>query len=273
MRFWVIIGVTTLVFGCSGPQRVEPAARSEPALAAPTPSRSDAGSDAGELPTEAASPAPIAAPEIGPNIAVVEVRPGHYAGSFRYHNFSSCSRSWSDYTARTSFVMDLGEDGVATACRGRRIDHAGPDFREAAEEQQGFRGPWRRDGDAIEIQLALDDAACPQRRGYTNLEPLPWHMRCRGLAPTEPGAGPLPGPVLACQFATRVYTEELGYALPRILSGEWMLLGDGHGVQALSDYRRFGDEQAWVRPSSAPVLFDEWTRPFGEQTGSTPADR
>lgn len=206
---------------------------------------------------------PFVEPELRAKVRVVEVRPGRYSGSYYYHQFSSCSRSFSDYTARSSLTLDLREGGVAVACRGRRIDRVNPDGRMAVEEQQGFRGSWRRDDGTIDVELDLDDGSCPQRRGYSNRVPEPWHLRCRAFVSVDAAAGPLPGPALACQFATPVYTEELGYALPGILTGDWVFLGDGPGLRVLYDNGGpLGDDRAWVRPARALIQNDEWTRPF-----------
>lgn len=187
---------------------------------------------------------------------------GRFALSMRWHQYSSCSQSWDDTSVRTSFVLELGGGGVATACRGKRMDSAGPGYSQAMEEQQGFRGRWVREGEELDVWLELDAEACPQRRGYTNREPQRWHLSCRELPPRA--GWPLPGKVLGCRFVDRAYTEELGYtvSLPG-LEGEWMLLGAGDGLRVEYDGDEFSYEpKLEVTWSPRPVLADEWTRPF-----------
>jgi hypothetical protein len=62
-----------------------------------------------------------------------------------------------------------------------------------------------------------------------------------------------------------VYTEELGYALPGILTGDWMFLGEGSGLRVFYDNGGpMRDDQAWVRPAKALIQNDEWARPMDE---------
>jgi hypothetical protein len=84
----------------------------------------------------------------------------------------------------------------------------------------------------------------------------------------RPGHTALPGPGLACRFATRVYTEELGYAMPGPLPGEWLLLGKGDGfLVKWDDAGPMRPEQQSVRPSLRRIEADEWTRAFRADAG------
>src|SRR4051812_45426427 len=77
------------------------------------------------------------------------------------------------------------------------------------QEQQGFRGRWAKHGTSIDVDLALDGTVCSQQRGYVNLAPMPWHLRCSAVAPA-PGNAILIAPVLVCTFAEPVYAEPIG---------------------------------------------------------------
>ena len=102
--------------------------------------------------------------DLPPDVPVSAPEPARYASSLSYHQFSSCSRSWSDYNARSSMVLTLAEGGRVSACRGREVNRANPDGPSRMMEQQGFRGTWKPDGAYIDVQLALDDKACPYKK-------------------------------------------------------------------------------------------------------------
>ena len=176
----------------------------------------------------------VAHADLGADVVAVAPEPGRYGALLVYHQYSSCSQSWSDYSARSTFVLSLDAGGDATACRGRQARHAGPDFTEGLAEQQGYRGRWSREGPWVSVTLDLDPGTCPQRRGYTNLAPRPWRLRCTGVEPS-PSHPNLTTAVLACQPLPESATERTGYAMTGFLPGEWLLLGPGNGVQAETD--------------------------------------
>lgn len=201
-------------------------------------------------------------PDVGAGLSASLAQPGHYAADVRYHQESACSQSWDSYHAHGSLVLDLGADGRATACRGKHMTEVGPDYRMEMMEQQGFRGTWRRDGAWMDVTLALDDSTCTQRRGYTNREPTPWHLRCVALTPEANGGSPITLPVLGCQFVTAVYAEALGYQVEGVLAEGWVLLGAGAGVRVDLEQgalmAQLEDRFVLARPTT-PITNDAWT--------------
>jgi hypothetical protein len=235
---------------------VSAAAASRPAPAAPSPA--------------VGAFAPPADVPLGERVSVTRAGPGRYAAAIRYRQESQCSQSWAVYQARTTFVLELEAGGTARACRGRHALSQGGGWRSgtrdpprALDEQQGYAGRWRPDGPWIEVDLPLSDQPCPQIRGYLNRAPDPWRLRCLALVPDRHPL--LPGPVLACRFAARVYTEELGYAIPGLLPGEWLVLGAGPGLRLEREELPYvgAGERTVVRAAEPPVEIGEWREARG----------
>lgn len=215
--------------------------------------------------------------------AVAPPAPGHYSAHISWSQESSCSRSWASDQITASFVLDLASDGAVTACRGKQHRHAsGSQERDRPErpsryvmqEQQGFRGTWERDGDWIDVRLGLDPDACPQRRGYTNREPEPWHLRCKTARPAHDANLPAGSDLLACQWVDPVYSEELGYKIFGVMEGQWFLLGAGHGLRIQQHDQGFVamEDVLSIRVARTPVRPDDWTRPVPPPS-APPADR
>lgn len=187
----------------------------------------------------------------------------HYATLVRYDQLSSCSQSWSLFTSSASFVLDLEPDGSATACRGREFDQTGGGWDDESShmrvrEQQGFAGIWRQDGAWVDLKLQLDDGPCEQLRGYVNLEPKPWHLRCRSFDHSTLVS--LPSRVFACQFVGGS-SEDLGYATYGILDdvqGSWMVMGDGPGVEVRVVEDDMRAEPPTVQRARAPIGAESW---------------
>lgn len=233
---------------------------------AEVPAQASAAAAAELDPSDPQAPLPDPGVELGEGLRVERLSPGHYAMLTDYHQMSSCSRSYSNYHARTSLVLDLRRDGVASACRGKAEDHIGgsrsgsdpPDTRRM-REQQGFTGTWSRDGAWIDVALALADEPCPQQRGWLNREPKPWKLRCLAVLPK---AHPkLPRPALICQIHGAP-SEALGYQITDVLPGEWMILGGGKGLVVQQSDEPFGGPELSIRPASAAIRFDAWSKPL-----------
>ena len=202
---------------------------------------------------------------VGDGVVVRPVRPGHYAASTYFYQYSSCSRSSSSYSAQTSLVLDLDENGTASGCRGKHSRHnggprGGSHFAYQTREQQGLSGAWRPHDAWIQVDLALSDEPCPQQRAYTNKDPKPWKLRCLAIEPK--GHRVLPRPTLACQFAEPTYTEGLGYAVPDVLPGEWLLLGAGKGLVAEWRDEPMTSRRVSVVPATQRITVDAGAKPF-----------
>lgn len=187
-----------------------------------------------------------------------------WAGELRVVSEGSCSQSWASVSSRSKVVLDLADDGSASGCRALDYHHMGgsweaadePPERTARRERQGMRGSWRRRGEWIELRLApVDDVAgCATTVEPPRREPAPaWHLLCARV--TSRPEGPLPVPVLACRFETRLYTDELGYTTGHVLSGDWILLATEPGVVAsITDYSPgLYDEELQLAPAQATI--------------------
>lgn len=209
--------------------------------------------------------------ELGEALRLERISPGHYSMLTDYHQMSSCSRSYSHYHARTSLVLDLRLDGVASACRGKAEDHIGgswsgsdPPETTRMREQQGFVGTWSRDGAWIDVTLELAHEPCPQQRGWVNREPKRWKLRCLAVLPKAHPT--LPRPALICQIH-KAPSEALGYQISDVLSGEWMILGGGKGLVVQQSDEPFGGPELSIRPASEAIRFDAWSKPLPKLPG------
>jgi hypothetical protein len=272
-RLWPLVLALPLIACIDGPSHASPTLSLPSAHRAELDATAVSEPEATEAPSITSTPA---VPDVGADLTVSPALAGHYATDVRYHHESACSRSWDSYTSHTSLVLDVSDDGTATACRGKHMDDVGPESHLEMMEQQGFRGTWRRDGAWMDLDLALDDAACPQRRGYTNREPSPWHLRCVALSPTSGSASAVTLPVLGCQFVTPVYTEALGYEVEGVLPDPWILLGEGHGVRVVLDKGALManlEDRFVLTRAPAPITNDAWTAPFEAPEPAAPGPR
>jgi hypothetical protein len=160
------------------------------------------------------------APEVGRWSVVVdkEIRAVHARNHYRE-------------TTRVSLVLELGQDGAATACRGHssQSSNSGPkvDRVDRTREQQGYQGTWQATEDGLVIDLVPADTPCSQERAYTNLAPGWWHLTCR-IASVTPAAPP----ALVCQLANGQLTFEEGYGLNvPVAGGRAIVLGQGNGLR------------------------------------------
>ena len=121
----------------AGPVAEVPAIAGRPAAVGTAAARGEGG-----LP-----PLPDPPVELGDKLLLDHFTPGHFAMVASWHQFSSCSRSYSDYSAQASLVLELREGGAASACRGRETNEVsgsqrgdgGPDVRRM-KERQGVAG-------------------------------------------------------------------------------------------------------------------------------------
>lgn len=158
-----------------------------------------------------------------------------FASLTSFDQFSSCSRSWAHYTAKTAMVLSLQEDGTAQACREKRADSVDPDTTWRTEDRLGMTGTWSRDGDWIDLSLRPGGGGCPGESVSTRPAPADWLLRCTQATP--PAEADIPGEPLVCRFTAPVYSESLGFQVFGLLPypGEWIVLGDGAGLSIVQD--------------------------------------
>jgi hypothetical protein len=212
---------------------------------------------------------------------------GRYAMILDAEEHGGCSQSHFDSASRASIVLSLDDDGGASGCRGRRWtsivasnmplgeEDPHPDTTQLVE-QQGMRGRWREVGDALRIDLALDDTVCPPTRNAASLEARPWSLECVAVAPSKAGldAEKLepPFPALACKLVdfprdvgVGAYPHDAGYTVaePFLFFGrDTIFLAPDPGV--VIEEHAYGalspdGMRTWKRPSS-PITFDAWSR-------------
>jgi hypothetical protein len=194
--------------------------------------------------------------------------------------------SWASSTSRATVVLNLNADGTATGCRGRNyfnvmgsndelvatrkgLPHRPPE-QTRHTEQQGMRGRWQRDGQAIVLDLVPDAGVCPTRAAGET--PMPWHLRCAFIEPTAKGAT-VREPVLACAWQTQSeeramasgnWDVQAGYVTDQIIPGHWVLLAPGAGLRLTErkiDASLYGDSDLSWQPAAAPIPFDDWATP------------
>jgi hypothetical protein len=226
-------------------------------------------------------------------VRVSSLGAGRYAMVLEGEERGGCSMSHFFSTSRAIIVVSLDDDGSATGCRGRRWistvesnmplgeTDPHPDVTELVE-QQGMRGTWRTSGDALRIDLALDDSICPRLRNAASEEARPWSLECVAIAPTDssqPSTPPKPGeeieppfPVLACHLlgfdepGTGAYPHDTGYTVaePYLFFGrDTIFLAPSPGV-VIEEHAYGGlspeGMREWKRPAT-PIAFDAFTLP------------
>ncbi len=169
-------------------------------------------------------------------------------------------------TAKSSFVLTFGADGLVTGCRGQRVasylDGGKVSHETRYQEQQGYSGRWKRGEPWVDVELEPDNKTCPQLRRFVDLEPKPWRLRCLSVA----RAGPLSSGGLVCQKTNRAesqFDEEWGHTLSRILPDRWLVLGPGNGLRVTWREEGVGlhtekNAVVGVTPAAAPIALDAW---------------
>ncbi|MFT5683379.1 MAG: hypothetical protein ACI8RZ_004310 [Myxococcota bacterium] len=188
-----------------------------------------------------------------------------FAAQTTFAQYSSCSQSWSHYTAKTAMVLTLKEGGTARGCREKRSDSIDPDSTWRTEDYLGMTGTWSRDGDWINLSLNPASGVCEGENLLSRPNMAGWSLRCtQAIPPAEAG---IPGRPLVCRFTTPVYTESLGFEVVGLLPypGEWIVLGDGTGLSIhQDDTGLFGPMTTTITALQAPPV-------IGTITGRVPA--
>ena len=158
-----------------------------------------------------------------------------FASTTTFDQLSSCSQSWSIYSARTAMVLTLSEGGKVRACREKVAESRDPDGVWSTASRLGMVGRWSRDGDWITFTLRVQEGSCEGTHFSTRPDPDDWKLRCTQVT-LPPDAG-IPGRPLVCQFTESVYTESLGFEVYGLLPypGEWIMLGEGAGLSIVQD--------------------------------------
>jgi hypothetical protein len=226
-------------------------------------------------------------------VRVSSLGAGRYAMLLEGEERGGCSMSNFFSASRASIVLSLDDDGSATGCRGRRWistvesnmplgeTDPHPDVTELVE-QQGMRGTWRTSGDALRIDLALDDSVCPRSRNAASEDARPWSIECVAVAPSQPSRPPRatkpsdaiepPFPALACHLlgfddpGLGGYPHDTGYTVaePSLFFGrDTIFLAPSPGV-VIEEHAYGGlfpeGMREWKRPST-PIGFDAWSTP------------
>ena len=210
-------------------------------------------------------------PTLTPLAALLVLAPPpapHYAVRVDWSQHSSCSRSWAQDRIQSSLVLDLTPSGEATACRGAHGDFVGggwrrsePPTRTVRDEQQGYRGRWRRDGADLVLRLMPVADVCPTLPASRPGMRQPWLLRCRPAraavsALKHDGTG-----LLACRLEGPAVDGRLGLVLHR-LGGPFVLLGPGSGVVAVAnDGDVLGDASLTLGPAQTRIGPDAWRSP------------
>jgi hypothetical protein len=172
------------------------------------------------------------------------------------------------------FVLELGPDRIATACRGWRyhFTNDGPNG-EGAErfrDQRGYRGRFTvsgpPSGGVAELELREDPTVCPtvseSRLALTRAAII--RLRCVLARPHAPS---LPGPVLLCEWVDPTLTEAAAHLVPALAPPGWMVLGSGNGLAVKLTGRPPGahrgpDSAVAIVPTPARLEPTTWDRSF-----------
>jgi hypothetical protein len=223
--------------------------------------------------TEPISPAlPLSQLDLGPSLEVVPLKPGRFANLIQRTNNTRHALQVIREDMTSSFVLNLKPNGSATVCRGWRylFFNDGPQVHttEHIREQLGYRGRWEFKNGWVQLEIKLDDTACPRVGEYSQLVPRhsnEWHMRCLPIVPRDHLV--LTTPVLACRTtnAEPVFGEDEPHVVAGILAGRWIVLGAGNGLKirlesSSSTAREPSAIQVEVSPD--PIPTDSWQQSF-----------
>jgi hypothetical protein len=203
---------------------------------------------------------------------------GRWAMVLETEHTGGCSMSSFVSSSRASIVLSLADDGGAVGCRGRRwistmTSNEGeprPDVTELVE-QQGMRGTWRTVGDALRIDLALDDGVCAPMRNAKSEEARPWSLECVAIASASPGESEPPFPAMACRFSPHDdgsveddYPHDVGYTVAEsfaFFGRSTIFLAPDPGV-IIEEQAHGGMDpngiRTWSKPTT-PIAFDAWS--------------
>lgn len=218
-------------------------------------------------PRAPATPAPI----LGPGLVEMAFVPGRYSVAIQrtLQGTHALNHLVQDSTA--AFVLELGADGAATACRGWRYNFTndGPQVHTAQRfrEQQGYRGRYTLAGGIAELELNTDDTVCPPtHEADLSLTRSPSiKLRCVLAAPH--GHPLLTTPTLLCEWVGVQTDEPMAYAVDGLGPAGWMALGAGNGLRVNvigqpPGSRAGAPTKITAVPAAAPLRNDAWESSF-----------
>ena len=175
------------------------------------------------------------APDLGPGLIATAVVPGRYSIAIQrtLQGTHALNHLVQDSTA--AFALELGADGVATACRGWRYNFTndGPQVHTAQRfrEQQGYRGRYTLAGGIAEVELNTDDTVCPPKREADLALTRSPSIKLRCVLAAPHGHPLLTTPALLCEWVGVQTDEPMAYAVDGLGPAGWMALGAGNGLR------------------------------------------
>lgn len=204
--------------------------------------------------------------DFGPDFATAATfAPGRYANRIDSLVVARHARHLFREEMSSSFVLTLADGGSALLCRGWRYasSNTGPTPRveERIREQIGYRGGWRRQDERIEVELTLDDSACPRVAQYSHLVPThapEWRLRFLPLR--HIARPPLAARILAClpPEIEPALGEVNPHTVTGALPGKWLLLGSGNGLCISIDRGSVGDPTIRLAASPGQIPPNAW---------------
>jgi hypothetical protein len=270
-RIELFVALVAVASGCG---RRSPEAMSDTPPPPPSPPSPRASLDASLAPdaalVDAGAVAEAPTIDLGAGLVPVGFVPGRYASHIQVSTGGNHALNRVTEVATISFVLELGADGSATACRGWRyaMRNDGPDVhtQDDQEVQQGYRGRFEmKDGFAV-IELALDEGVCAHHNQYREWKPVPLKVRAALVRPD--GHATLREPALFCEWtADPPRTNPGAHRIPDLTKEGWFVLGSGNGLRAKITGKpspRFAGKPTAVaiEVAPAPIAADAWKSPF-----------
>jgi hypothetical protein len=197
--------------------------------------------------------------------------PGRYATAIQRKLFGTHAMQVLSEDSTSSFTLELGADGAATACRGWRyfFQNDGPEFRsdDRYREQQGYRGHYSVVSGVAEVELALDNTVCPHLfEGQLALRRAPG-LKLRCVLATPGKASAIAQPVLLCEHADGKPKELDPYVVAELAPAGWFALGSGNGLRVWVTGRPPGayegdDVKVTAKVADAPLGPNAWEQSF-----------
>lgn len=226
--------------------------------------RSDGPRDAvsgAQVSTDAAAPDV----DLGAGFEALPFAVGRYAVLVERSMAGAHARQHVTHRSFASVVLELGDDGKATACVGwrhaQRVDEPLQDRRFSL--QQGFAGTHALRDRHVVITLAADDAVCPEVRvDQAPVRMAGMSLRCVRARPR--GHASLTEPVLLCEWREADSFTLYDFTADGLAPDRWLLLGHGHGVRARVSGKAISTDGAPVKvvaeTAAEPIAFDAWNR-------------
>jgi hypothetical protein len=219
--------------------------------------------------TDASVPGALPTVDLGPSFEPIGFVPGRFALVNERNQIGMHAKNRLLLQSRASLVLDLGDDGSATACRGWRHDFqvSGPDANQdhRFRVQQGFRGTYViRDGE-VGVTLAADDSLCAEvREGEAPPRAMTMTLRCVLAKPRS--LATVSDPVLVCEWREGDDFAVAAFTAKGLGPDRQLVLGGGNGivvqVTGKPESATSGEPvRVKVDPSSTRIERDAWDQP------------